>query len=610
MLRRLSFQQRLFISLSIIIVVMVAVLSSAFYTYSANSFLTTEFKSSLQMAQKVSGQIDELFKQMDIAASNTVNNEELQNIIYELNFAPAVSDADMLLYDSSVRKIIQQIYTYMPKATKAAIFNSKKHFYFYGGLYDDSPEVVKKRIYDVKWYENLLEPGKNMGIMHPHINDWSDRRNVVISLYRKFVNITNTEFAIFEIQIPYSVLENICKIESSANESQIIIYDNNGRLLFPFGENRYRLDRESFEPKAVFQNTVSGTEGSGRMKGKEGYLLYSFHKSAYTGWNVILVSKENVLVRQMSFYRNLTAIFALSIVAAILLTFFILTQRMTKPLKRLISTVEGVNLENMNLRVPHEGNDEFKILNESFENMFSKLKDSINRVYEAGIKEANAHFLALQAQMNPHFLYNTLNAISAAGEHYGSRATTSMCSQLADMLRYTTSSANSVVSLKDEVSHAVNYLELMKVPYEGCLSYDLQIEEEMLDIRIPKLTLQPLVENCINHGLESILPPWHILISGHRTEDRWEISVEDNGSGFEGAVLEKIHHQLSEYKTNLEEGNFKENLAIGGMGLLNIYARLAIHFGDSAVFSIENIQSRGCRVTFGGHLESKGDRGI
>lgn len=180
---------------------------------------------------------------------------------------------------------------------------------------------------------------------------------------------------------------------------------------------------------------------------------------------------------------------------------------MTKPLKQLITTVEGVNLENLQLHVPHSENDEFKILNESFYTMFSNLKDSINKVYESKLKETHAHFLALQAQMNPHFLYNTLNAISAAGEQYGSKATTLMCNQLADMLRYTTSPANSVVPLKDEIGHAINYLELMKVPYEGSLTYDIKISEELYNLHLPKLTIQPLVENCINHGFENILPP-------------------------------------------------------------------------------------------------------
>ncbi len=602
MLSRLSFQHRLFISLSIIIIIMVTVLSSAFYTYSSNTLLTAESKSSLQIAQKISGQIDELYKQMDIAASNTVNNEEIQDIIYELNANFTPIDTDMVVYDSEIRKILQQIYTYMPKTTKTAIFNSRRHFYFYAGLYDDDPNLVWKRIHNVPWYESLMEAGKSMCIVPPHLSEWSDKKKVVISLYRKFVNIANKDYGIFEIQIPYSILEGICNVNSSTGESRTIIFDKTGKLIYPFSEN---ADLESFRPEMIYRQTTSKTEGSGKINGEKGYLLYSFYTSEYTGWNVMLVSKENVLMKQMAFYRNLTIIFGISILAVILVTFFALTRRMTRPLKRLIETVEGVNLENLNLHVPHEGSDEFKILNESFSTMFTNLKDSINKVYEAGIKEANAHFLALQAQINPHFLFNTLNAVSAAGEQYGSEITTRMCNQLADMLRYTTSASGSLVTVKDEIAHVVNYLELMKLPYEGNLNYDLRLDEDILPVLVPKLILQPLVENSINHGFENIFPPWHITITGSVTDGKWEIAITDNGSGFKESVLSGIREQLAEYRTNLSEGNFKENLAIGGMGIMNIFARIAIHHGKDSIFSIENLNPRGARIILGGKIPGK-----
>lgn len=604
MLKRLSFQHRLFISLSILIIIMVAILSSVFYTYSANNFLNTEFESSRQKVKTVTSQMDELFKQMDIAASNTVSNAELQNILYELNYNPKITDADMLSYDSTVRTILQQIYTYLPKATKTAVFNSKKHFYFYAGIYDYRPDVINRRIHDEAWYESLIEPGNNTAIRHPHISDWSDKRNVVISLYKRFTTLSDTEYGIFEIQIPYEILDNICKIDSSpANSQRIIVYNKQGKILFPFGEDKYSLDRDGFEPKMIFEQTKSGTEGTGRIKGNRGYLLYSFQESEYTGWIVALSGKETVLAGQVRFYRNITIVFGVSILLIMLLAFFLLTRSMTKPLKQLITTVERVNLENLNLPVPEGEIDEFKMLDESFQTMFSNLKDSINKLYESKIKEADAHFLALQAQMNPHFLYNSLNAISAAGEQYGSETTTAMCNQLADMLRYTTTPSNKFVSLKEEINHAVNYLELMKVPYEGSLNYEVYIPDRLYMVDIPKLTLQPLVENSINHGLEKVLPPWNITICGKITDSFWEISIEDNGTGFDEAILDKIQKQSLDYKSNLTDGNFKANLAIGGMGILNIYARMAIQFGGKTIFRIENLSPKGCKVTFGRMLE-------
>ena len=171
------------------------------------------------------------------------------------------------------------------------------------------------------------------------------------------------------------------------------------------------------------------------------------------------------------------------------------------------------------------------------------------------------------------------------------------------MLRYTTTPSNKFVSLKEEINHAVNYLELVKVPYEGSLNYEVYIPDRLYMVDIPKLTLQPLVENSINHGLEKVLPPWNITICGKITDSFWEISIEDNGTGFDEAILDKIQKQSLDYKSNLTDGNFKANLAIGGMGILNIYARMAIQFGGKTIFRIENLSPKGCKVTFGRMLE-------
>jgi two-component system sensor histidine kinase YesM len=128
----------------------------------------------------------------------------------------------------------------------------------------------------------------------------------------------------------------------------------------------------------------------------------------------------------------------------------------------------------------------------------------------------------------------------------------------------------------------------------------------MNQITLPKMILQPIVENCINHGFENTLPPWHILIKGQMTDNcEWFISVEDNGSGFAPEILDLINSQISEYNINLKEGNFRQNLQIGGMGIMNSYARLAICFKDAAIFKIGNINLNGSRVILGGSLIKK-----
>jgi two-component system, sensor histidine kinase YesM len=322
---------------------------------------------------------------------------------------------------------------------------------------------------------------------------------------------------------------------------------------------------------------------------------------------VVMIKEETSLRNQLTIYSIFIIVAGFIILLAVFSAFFILVRSLTKPLNQLTATIETVSLDNMNLEIPHEGQDELKILNESFNAMFAKLKDSINLVYESRIREINANLLALQAQMNPHFLYNTLGVISASSEKFGNFETASMCNKLSEMMRYIVSPVDSVVTLKEETVHTLNYLNLMESHYQdyrnnsgSFLKYKISIPEEMNSIYIPKMILQPIVENCINHGFDNALPPWHITINGYYTTDNdWHLSVEDDGAGFDKTILNQINTDISEYRMNIKDGNLKQNLNIGGMGIINTFARLAINFKDDAFFNIENSQDKGCVVSFG-----------
>jgi len=594
---RMSFQKKLFASLSIIIALLIMILSYAFYRYSAAITTDTESKTSQQIIEKISGQIDELYHQMDIAATSIVYNEEVQNTLFDLNYNTKIDNMTLLNYDTKIRKNLQSINFYLRKVIKTAVFNSDKNIYFYTGLVDDDSITVAKRLSDPLWYENLVSPKEEMRMVPPHQNEWSSTPKPVLSLFRKIKNTYGIQFGMFEIQMPYSMLKDICSMDTLSDESSILIFDSKGSLVYPYEIQDYKFI--NIKPLDIFKATKISSSGSTQLNIKNENILCSFKKSSYTNFTIVLASKQSVLQKQLSFYWNLTVIFSILIILTILAAFYILISRLTKPLKVLISTVNDVNLENMSLHIPNEEHNEFLMLNESFSSMFSKLKDSINKIYESKIRETDAHFMALQAQMNPHFLYNTLTVISASSEAQGNLSTALMCNQLSDMMRYIVSASNPIVTVKEEITHTQNYLHLMKQQYENYLDIEIDIPEEMYDLFIPKLTLQPLVENSINHGFENIQPPWNLSIIGRvYPNSDWEIVIKDNGSGFNDMILKRLLNQLQEYKTNIEQCNFKENLSIGGMGVLNTYSRFSIYFKENTVFNIEN-QSQGCSITLG-----------
>lgn len=156
------------------------------------------------------------------------------------------------------------------------------------------------------------------------------------------------------------------------------------------------------------------------------------------------------------------------------------------------------------------------------------------------------------------------------------------------------------VRMEEEINHTVNYLELMKCRFKDKVDYEIRVEETAEEIRVPKLILQPIVENCFKHGLREIKPPWRILIEIHRMETSWQIRVSDNGSGFGKEAVEKLYRQLDNWQDNLNDDI--ASLGIGGYGLANVIIRLKISYGKKCSFKVYDKETPEgyCTVEIGG----------
>ena len=192
---------------------------------------------------------------------------------------------------------------------------------------------------------------------------------------------------------------------------------------------------------------------------------------------------------------------------------------------------------------------------------------------EVTMRECNIHaqLNALQVQINPHFIYNTLNIISAKSMECGNEEVIIICDHFARMLRYSTDLRSQTAPLKDEVEHIRQYLALAKIRYEGHLNYQIDIPEELEAIILPKLTLQPLVENSLTHCNIHVAHTIYIEIKGEITDSMLRIIVRDNGIGFEEDVLEALREKIRIIETN---SNFDNSEVTLNVGLPNTFARL------------------------------------
>ncbi|NOV01763.1 sensor histidine kinase [Paenibacillus planticolens] len=594
MINKFGFQGKIFLVFIIIFVGMVTFFSTYLYVYMKRTLIHTDQINLAPVTQQISDQIDTLYKELGNAAISYTNDLENLELMIDLYHESGNSSAAPLVYKTKLAINLNTIYNAVSHLYKVIIFIPEKNIFFTYIRDEHLVESIPARYA----YPSNGSTNRRLTNMPPHLDDWSSLPQRVISVVSKFSTPYNKDFGMIEIQIPYQSLERVGSIKSKNAGKEVLIFDDNGSLLFPY------LSEDDWERETRTLRLIQAIKAHGMNYGEISVdnrsFLYSSFRSDYTGWTTVMTDDERMLQKNVRDYKNIIVLSSSLILFTVLIVYYILIQRLTRPLKLLTQKVRTVSLDNLSMKVTSTEPNEFKLLHQSFNDMLDKIRESINNEYESRIRETEAHSSALQAQINPHFIYNTLSVITAHCEDSGADVAADMCYRLAGMMRYTASSSCKDVLLSEEIGHSIDFLELMKLHYDDSLEYEIHLPEPLNAMRVPKLTLQPLVENCINHGFEHVLPPWRIRIYGTMlSPDHWEITIEDNGSGIEPVQLAELSRQLTSYRDNYEHGKLLTNLKIGGLGILNTYARLIIYFGTHFYFHITNLEERGCKIQLG-----------
>lgn len=208
--------------------------------------------------------------------------------------------------------------------------------------------------------------------------------------------------------------------------------------------------------------------------------------------------------------------------------------------------------------------------------------------------------LALQSQMNPHFLYNSLSNIAAMAEAGMVEPVVQMCEDITEILRYISSNKEQVSTVEEELEHCDLYLKCMKLRFGDALQYYFDINDDLLDFSIPKLCIQLLVENAVKFTTKQV-PPWEITIRGHIDDICWYIEVRDNGPGFLPEKEQLLRVQMEQI---LKDG-LLPSLEIDGMGVLNIFVRFYLIYGHSFLFDFGSLPGGGATVIVGGRFDGQ-----
>lgn len=319
--------------------------------------------------------------------------------------------------------------------------------------------------------------------------------------------------------------------------------------------------------------------------------LYECDFSSSDSGLVLYISQDTTLWNQ-NLIKSLSQ-FALFAAVALLLTILIIlliSTQLTSSVRVLEKSMQVVCFEHTSILPDSnrlaEKNEIYRIQS-AFDSLIDRLNTSIHNEMQTRELHLQAQMNALQAQINPHFIYNTLNVITAKSLEHNALDIADVCDRFSNMLRYSTTIQERSVTLRQEVEHVTNYLELMKSRYEDRMHYTIEIPESLMNASLPKLTLQPLVENSFVHGYQNRLQTICISISAHETENGFVLTIHDNGDGFPEEILVRMESFLK----MLNMGSEMQVETFGSpnsIGLGNTFTRLYIFCNGHIRFSLHN----------------------
>lgn len=598
MKRQMKFQTRLMLTYSLFISILLFILGVSFYLYNSHLFEQNTQNNLSQLAVKTSEQLDACIKEMDNLSVEVIADKDISNALVDLSISNSTyTEADFMRLSDNLAKAVALKTISKSNIYRVSIFN-KKGYFISSSPYDERSDSILDHIKNLTWVKSARISNGSKFLVLPHKDDWvSNNPPLVFSLVR-LIKDPGYEIGIVEIQQKIEKLGEITSIKGSSSIN-VMILNEMGQVVYSNGDDSPETVNCYIDVISSGENqTLQTTNPDSKVSE-----LLSYKFSNYTNWTVIISQNKADLISPLVFMKNMTFIIGFSIIVITLFSFYLSAKKLTRPLRELRGTIEQMNIDTLPGQMPirHE-NNEIQALNISFQKMRERLNIAIEQEIQARELQIKAHFDALQAQINPHFLYNSLGVIANMGDEAECSEISVTCRSLAKMLRYSISNQKAEATLNEEVENAANYLNLMKKRYEHRFSYDIELDEAIANIIIPKLTIQPLVENSLSHGFDNYSGTMKTVIKCSMEQSNWQVQVTDNGSGFEQEMLENLQDKIDQYSKNFFSRGQSLELSIGGMGLISTFARLKMLFGDTLKFELKNNMDGGACITISGPL--------
>ena len=448
-----------------------------------------------------------------------------------------------------------------------------------GNIYSFYDEVGYDYNYQKQdWYKNTIQAGGKKYIIGTHNKEAGNSKSKQIFTLSKQIKDFSTRkpMGVITINADVAAIADICREIDLGKDSNVVIVSEDGNIIYNNNE-KYILTEMN---KGPLNDIFFGKSGEIIESIQDKDVLVTWYTSEYTGWKLIGIVPVKEINKDIIQIRE-SIVFIMSLFIILVFVFFIsISSGIINPINKLRSLMKKAEKGDFNISIQINNNDEIKQLGERFNIMITKIKELIDKVYTIELAKKQAELNALQTQINPHYLYNTLESIRMMAALNDDIEVMNMIAVLGDTFRYSININNEVVAIEEEIKHVKNYLIIQKMRYQERLQVEIDIDESILYCKILKLVIQPIVENSIYHGLGNKIGVGNITLSGNKKNDQIRFEITDDGAGM---TIEQLV-EIKEVLKNNKHSNDKRS-----MGLSNINERLRLYFGDA--YSIDIISS-------------------
>ncbi|MEX1030224.1 MAG: sensor histidine kinase [Paenibacillaceae bacterium] len=546
-----SIQSNIAAAFAFLIVLTAIVISISSYQLSSIAARRTAQEYTTELIKQLNLNIQTYITNMENISMLVMNNRNVREYLTSLNGMNTEEISDFLQSISVSRKDISSI----------ALFGEEGYWVSDRKDVQLNPNITVKMM---PWYQDAADADGEIVISSSQVQPIFQEYPWVVSLSREIRGPGGEQtLGILLVDMNFSVLNDIFDQIDLGKRGYVFIVDNNGNIVYhPQQQLIYsKLKEERINEVLEDQSGSFITDEGGQSR------MYSIQDTGF-GWKIVGVSYLDELVsNKRDMQISFLALGMISLILALGVSFF-LSRKLTRPINQLQEHMKEVEKGNFDIQVPVDSTREIGRLARTFNIMVLRIKELMSQVVKEQEFKRKSEISVLQAQINPHFLYNTLDSIVWMAEAKKSEEVVLMTSALARLFRSSISKGRELVSIQTEVEHITNYLTIQQMRYRDKLEFQIDVDPEILQCLTLKILLQPLVENAIYHGIKNKSGIGIITIRGHQDQDEVIFHVIDNGVGMDETTIVRILSNQASSESR-------------GMGVANVHERIQLYFGNA-----------------------------